>query len=99
MAQHATADAAANSGFAAPVWSTFQNQHDETSGLPARSEHVGQQTAFAETCLTPEETAQVEDLIRKLDDDDYGVREKATAELRLSGRRGRRSLLSPASRR
>jgi hypothetical protein len=78
----ATADPAANSGFAAPVWNTFQNQHDETllGPLPA---NMTAGDRFRRNMLTPEETLQVEELIRKLDDEDYGTREKATAELRF----------------
>jgi hypothetical protein len=75
-------EAPANSGFAAPVWSAFQSQHDETvlGPLPPNTT-AGDR--FRRNMLTPEEAGQVEELIRKLDAADYGSREKATAELRF----------------
>jgi hypothetical protein len=75
-------DASARNGFAAPVWNAFQNRHDESLLAPL-APNTTAADRFRRNMLTPEEAGQVEDLIRKLDDDDFGTREKATAELRF----------------
>ena len=77
-----SADAPASTGFAAPVWNAFQNRHDESLLSPLMPNTTAADR-FRLNMLTPEETLQVEDLIRKLANDDFGTREKATAELRF----------------
>ncbi|HEX3315474.1 MAG TPA: hypothetical protein VHR72_11315 [Gemmataceae bacterium] len=77
-----SADAPANSGFAAPVWNAFQSRHDEAL-LGPLTPNMTAADRFRRNMLTPDETVQVEELIRKLADDDYSTREKATAELRF----------------
>ena len=77
-----SSEAPANSGFAAPVWNTFQSQHDEAL-LGPLAPNTTAADRFRRNMLTPEETGQVEELIRKLDDNHYGTREKAMAELRF----------------
>ena len=68
-------------GVAPAPWNVSQTEHDTRivgAALPGASDA----DRFRHNMLTPEESAQVEDLLRKIGHDDFRVREQATLELR-----------------